>query len=538
VQGYRALRRLCYELRMNPDGIQGISQQFEQLYRELFPKEDINVLRVDSINGKIDLTQTDQIRLLQKMKSVMGRIKLNLDDVALVLEEKKDKILQEIDTCITSLAHYSKSMLGMIGFLSDPSKLDEFEVKLMERIERLVGNTHEIYLKVSAIFTKSKDFVKVLGNLRELEAYVQDNINWFNFDDSIPREQGLTFANGQDKQEGNIIREFITVEIPDDLSWYLPIVKMINKSYGDEDFQHVTPFLARLLFENILYDILEIGLKPEHKELYLDTSKRQRRDFAQLIILFKEINNSNEFPAAFNFSEKSFEWLDKIRQYGNFTAHGILDHFQEFLQEITPDRVDELLGNLISLYQKILKSNNRSIDISPEKLEKIKEKLNIKRIGGKKSIKDAKVSQVKSAIRETGLPSDALIKDENMLKSTIRELVALFNEYKEKKDDLKTERSIVKKIGVFVTLNLVSLDLIGFQKLGPDNFELDTFQLHFTRKGESITPFLFLVRKMQNGQMKQPDEVYFSEGYPESQRKLGNDTVLDNFIAYLDSLAR
>ena len=59
------------------------------------------------------------------------------------------------------------------------------------------------------------------------------------------------------------------------------------------------------------------------------------------------------------------------------------------------------------------------------------------------------------------------------------------------------------------------------------------FGIHLTRRTKFI--YQFLIRRLDNGQIKKPDEAYFSEDYPESQKENSITQVLYNFIEYLKS---
>ena len=59
--------------------------------------------------------------------------------------------------------------------------------------------------------------------------------------------------------------------------------------------------------------------------------------------------------------------------------------------------------------------------------------------------------------------------------------------------------------------------------------------IHLTRKHQNDIIHQFLIRQLDNGSKKQPDEVFHSRGYPDYQIKLSNIKVLTNFIQYLKS---
>ena len=64
-----------------------------------------------------------------------------------------------------------------------------------------------------------------------------------------------------------------------------------------------------------------------------------------------------------------------------------------------------------------------------------------------------------------------------------------------------------------------------------DNIKNNFFGIHLTRRTNFI--YQFLIRRLENGQTKRPDEAYFSEGYPEAQKESSITQVLYDFIEYL-----
>lgn len=98
------------------------------------------------------------------------------------------------------------------------------------------------------------------------------------------------------------------------------------------------------------------------------------------------------------------------------------------------------------------------------------------------------------------------------------------------------EKSLVKKFGQLLDNGHNKVIDLGFSIIHNDNtINNDLFGIHLTRVGQTNIIDKFLLRRLENGQIKKPDEVYFSEKYPESQKENNDTSVLYDFIEYLKS---
>ncbi len=77
---------------------------------------------------------------------------------------------------------------------------------------------------------------------------------------------------------------FIKIDPKDyQLPEYNDFIELINLSAYDNKFYRILPVLLRTLFENLLYDVFQTGLKDKHKYFYFLKNQNRARDFSQLI---------------------------------------------------------------------------------------------------------------------------------------------------------------------------------------------------------------------------------------------------------------
>jgi len=130
-----------------------------------------------------------------------------------------------------------------------------------------------------------------------------------------------------------------------------------------------------------------------------------------------------------------------------------------------------------------------------------------------------------------------------------RRIIKLLVSYEEIKGDKKKEEKATRKLGLLLDDNYNKLLRFGFrikhyggshrfqnpgepQDLG-DTISDNNYGIHFTRYYPNPLVFQFLVRRLDNGNTKRPDEAYFSMKYPPSQKEKNDPTVLKDFIKYL-----
>ena len=112
----------------------------------------------------------------------------------------------------------------------------------------------------------------------------------------------------------------------------------------------------------------------------------------------------------------------------------------------------------------------------------------------------------------------------------------LLMKYKELKENSEKEKEIVILFGELLDNQHEVLINNGFKVLhNGDTIKDKNYMVHLTRKHQNNIIHQFLIRQLDKGRKKQPDEVFHSRGYPDYQKKLSNIKVLTNFIQYVKS---
>lgn len=178
-----------------------------------------------------------------------------------------------------------------------------------------------------------------------------------------------------------IIKNFEKFE----LKHYESYLKLINRIAYHDEFYVILPNLLRMLFENILHDLFAMSLDNEHKELFYNKDKNRIADFSTLIKLLNFLSQ-NEFKAYIGdkIHLRVIQFLNKIKDDGNLTVHGIIRKIPRNYSNDIQDKLDLVLDSLLVSFN-LLK--DKKIIISKERLEFIKKKLGLKsKIIKKKSI--------------------------------------------------------------------------------------------------------------------------------------------------------
>ena len=130
----------------------------------------------------------------------------------------------------------------------------------------------------------------------------------------------------------------------------------------------------------------------------------------------------------------------------------------------------------------------------------------------------------------------------------ITRITSLLKRYeKVKLINKEMEEKIVRKFGVLldngagklrkmgfsiIHIQPKRLQVVGEPRIRGDTIKDNNFGIHLTRKYPDIIVKQFLIRRLDKGQTKRPDEAYFSEEYPESQKESSITQVLYDFIEY------
>lgn len=129
-----------------------------------------------------------------------------------------------------------------------------------------------------------------------------------------------------------------------------------------------------------------------------------------------------------------------------------------------------------------------------------------------------------------------------------RRIIKLFSKYEEIKENKDKEEKLTRKLGLRLDDNYIKLLRIGFRikhyggskrfqdlseprELG-DTIKDSNYGIHLTRYYPNPLVYQFLIRHLDNGNTKKPDEVYFSMKYPSVQKENNDLTVLKDFIEY------
>ncbi|HEC38107.1 MAG TPA: hypothetical protein ENI29_07715 [bacterium] len=113
-----------------------------------------------------------------------------------------------------------------------------------------------------------------------------------------------------------------------------------------------------------------------------------------------------------------------------------------------------------------------------------------------------------------------------------RRIRRFLKKYEEIKLIPEKEKKKVRKFGTLLDNGREKLEKLGFNiQHNGDTIKNNFFGIHLTRRTKFI--YQFLIRRLDKGQTKRPDEAYFSEGYPESQKESSITQVLYDSIEYL-----
>lgn len=114
----------------------------------------------------------------------------------------------------------------------------------------------------------------------------------------------------------------------------------------------------------------------------------------------------------------------------------------------------------------------------------------------------------------------------------INRMIFILKKYENIKCNNQKEKKKVRKFGTLLDNGSEKLEKLGFNiQHNGDTIKNNFFGIHLTRRNRFINQFL--IRKLENGQTKRPDEAYFSEEYPEPMKEKCNTQVLYEFIEHL-----
>ena len=129
----------------------------------------------------------------------------------------------------------------------------------------------------------------------------------------------------------------------------------------------------------------------------------------------------------------------------------------------------------------------------------------------------------------------------------IRRITRLLKRYEKIKFNIQKEKKLVRKFGFLldngagklrkmgfsiIHIQPARLQVVGEPRIRGDTIKDNNFGIHLTRKYPDIIVKQFLIRRLEKGQTKRPDEAFFSEGYPEPMKEKSNPQVLYEFIEH------
>lgn len=180
-------------------------------------------------------------------------------------------------------------------------------------------------------------------------------------------------AKSYEKTTEPMLTKFIKISFKDyQLPEYESFIDLINKCAYPNDFYRFLPYLLRLLFEKLLYDIFLTSLHNKHKYFYY---LNRPRDFSQHIALLNVLKDIEYKPFhTGSINQEIISLLKEIQRKGNLTVHQIIRQIDKKFIEEWDEKVDRILINLLKLYKD---SKDANIIIqNEERLEKIYKILN------------------------------------------------------------------------------------------------------------------------------------------------------------------
>lgn len=299
---------------------------------------------------------------------------------------------------------------------------------------------------------------------------------------------------------------------------------LINSIAYHDKFYVILPILLRTLFENILHDIFKISLKKRHKLLYFDKNKGRVADFSVLIELLNQLSQ-NEYKDAVRskLNPKIIEILDKVKKKGNLTVHEVIRIIHKSYANEIQDEIHLALEALLISYNQLTREDK--IIISSERLEKIEEKL-----GLRKKEETKKEKEQKSQTQDLDKPE---LEKYNFL----ARLIYLLQKYEEVKHYEREESETIEEIGKLIG----KLDIIKFYKKGTPFYKKLIIELSRNYTDDDDTVLKMIDEKYGIGFNFNPSKIgffispldskksYSSIGYGKSVKLM----VLNNFIGYL-----
>lgn len=357
-----------------------------------FLNEDILILGEDNIYNIINRTlQLDGYNSQNGLYiSILFPIYMKITDLIYNQDVLSGKVLYheifertKLFFKIYSNPNYSDNSLQgskEILILKDDPNPTEIDNKIFERKFSLdfKGYDCDPIFKIRALWEKMPKFFlidiqRTLG-IPKFQKIYED------LGDEVTKEDSYAVELPQNQK---IMLNYENLFIKTDMKDYLlpeynEFIELINLSAYDDKFYRILPVLLRTLFENLLYDIFQTGLKDKHKSLYFLKSQNRARDFSQLIALLNILKNKDfkRFHRD-SINQDTISELKKMQNFGNWTVHQFLRLVDKDFAEDWEDKVNRILKALLVLYKKIKNEDIEIIDQST--LDIISKILNLKK---------------------------------------------------------------------------------------------------------------------------------------------------------------
>jgi len=357
-----------------------------------FLNEEIFILGEDNIYNIINRTlQLDGYNNQNGLHiSILFPIYMKISDLKYNQEVLSGKVLfheiferTKLFLKIYSNPNYSDNSLQgskEIVILKDDPNPKEIDNRIFETTFSLDCKNYDCdpIFKIIALWEKLPklfliDIQRTFG-IPKLQKLVED------LREEVTKEGNYAFELPQyQKKMLNYENLFIKTDTNDyQLPEYNEFIELINLSAYDDKFYRTLPVLLRTLFENLLYDIFQTGLKDKYKYLFFLKSQNRARDFSQLIALLN-ILKDRDFKRFHrdSINQNTISELKKIQIFGNWTVHQFLRLVDKDFAEKWEDRVNRILKVLLVLYKKI---KNQAIEIIDQStLDIISKTLNLKK---------------------------------------------------------------------------------------------------------------------------------------------------------------
>lgn len=169
---------------------------------------------------------------------------------------------------------------------------------------------------------------------------------------------------------------YIQVNFKDyNLTEFDRVKHLINKCAYDDDLYRLLPFLFRLIFEKLLYQIYLTSLDNNQKFLYFSHRPRNFSQLITLLIILKDREFYQYHGGSIN--QEIITILKETQKKGNLTVHQIIRQIDKEYRDNWRDKIERALENLLVLYRNLPENKILIVDI--DRLEKIKEILGMKR---------------------------------------------------------------------------------------------------------------------------------------------------------------